>query len=308
MTLIQKWIYALKPASWPKLLVPCLLGQSIGIMHLGQLHIAPMLLGLIYTVFLTAFIVFMNDWADQDTDAIKRSLFPDGCSPKTIPDKILPASSVLKAGIAMGVLAGIVSILGGFLLDKPETGWWGILGILIFYSYSFGPLKLNYRGGGELLEMLGTGFVLPAFNTFLLCGEAFPRESFYILPVFGLLCMGSAIASGFSDEESDRMGGKRTIVTMWGNRLAKIVIRRLVQLAMVCGLLLAMCPQAPVSGVLELIFVLIMLHYATKMRMCEFAVVTNAFAVQGLYKTHLHKLIWYSHIFLSLVFMMHPKA
>ncbi|MEB3327874.1 MAG: hypothetical protein VKQ33_01435 [Candidatus Sericytochromatia bacterium] len=37
------------------------------------------------------FIVPLDDWADARVDRLKREMFPTGCSPKTIPDGVLPA-------------------------------------------------------------------------------------------------------------------------------------------------------------------------------------------------------------------------
>ena len=68
----RRWVYAAKPASWPKLLVPSLLGQGLGVAATGHLDVAALLLGLVFSVFDLLFIVFLNDWGDRDVDRIKR--------------------------------------------------------------------------------------------------------------------------------------------------------------------------------------------------------------------------------------------
>ena len=93
----KRWLYALKVASWPKLLAPMLLGQAIGGVTAGAWSPAATLLGLAHAVALTCAIVLLNDFADRQVDALKRRLFPEGCSAKTIPDGILGAQAVLLA-------------------------------------------------------------------------------------------------------------------------------------------------------------------------------------------------------------------
>ena len=87
-TLGGRWLYAAKPGSWPKLLVPMLLGQAMGVAALGAVRVEAILVGVAFTVLDLLFIVFLNDYFDRRVDAVKREMFPDGCSPKTIPDGI----------------------------------------------------------------------------------------------------------------------------------------------------------------------------------------------------------------------------
>ena len=116
-TLPQRWIYALKPASWPKLLVPMLLGQGLGLAA-GERHAAlgGFAFGLVFTLLDLIFIVLLNDWFDRDVDALKRRMFPQSGSPKTIPDGILPPWHLLCAGLLAAALAALVSLAAGLAL------------------------------------------------------------------------------------------------------------------------------------------------------------------------------------------------
>jgi len=227
----RRWLYALKPASWPKLLVAALLGQGIGVASVGRIDLLGLALGLGFTVLLLSFVVLLNDWGDQEVDAIKRRLYPHDCSPKTIPDDVLDAGSVLMGAVGAGVLALAMAGAAQVLLGRPGLVLAAVGCLLMLPLYTLPPVRLNYRGGGEVLEMLGVGFFLPWINAYLQSGQAMPA-GVVVLPAFTLLALASALASGLADEESDRLGGKRTFTTMFGAAAVRQAVEGLLAGAM----------------------------------------------------------------------------
>ncbi len=219
----RRWLYALKVASWPKLLAPIILGQAIGAVTAGRWDPAASLLSLAFGVSLTCAIVLLNDYGDREIDALKRNLYPEGCSPKTIPDGILGAQSVLLAGIAAAAISLGLAILGEHGLGRPGLLLGALLALGIFLAYSFRPLRANYSGGGEYLEMLGVGVMLPWFSAYLQGGDPAPELAWALLPGFSLLALASAVTSGLADEVSDRLGGKTTIASRYGNAFCRLV-------------------------------------------------------------------------------------
>ncbi|MCX4243517.1 UbiA family prenyltransferase [Paraliomyxa miuraensis] len=215
LPLHRRWFYALKPGGWPKLLVAAALGHGIGIASAGRIDLVALALGAVFTMLHLAFVVLVNDWGDRDVDEIKRRLYPDQCSPKTIPDDVLDERSVLLGGTGAAALALGVAGLAEHLLARPGLLLGGAACLLLLVLYTLPPVRLNYRGGGEVLEMLGAGFFLPWWNAYVQGGQAMPA-GMVVLPSFALLCLASALASGLADEESDRLGGKRTFTTSFG--------------------------------------------------------------------------------------------
>lgn len=215
MSLLARWRFALKPGSWPKLLVSAALGQAIGISATGRVDPVALAFGGVLVVFHLAFVVLINDWGDQEVDAIKRRLMPELCSPKTIADGVLDARSVLLGGIGAGALVLALALSAELWLGRPGLTIGAAICLLLLVAYTLPPVQLNYRGGGEVLEMLGVGFGLPWLMAYLQSGVASPR-GMVVLPAFALMCLASALASGLADEPSDRLGGKKTFATMFG--------------------------------------------------------------------------------------------
>jgi 1,4-dihydroxy-2-naphthoate octaprenyltransferase len=287
----ERWVFAAKPDSWQKLLVPFVLGQAIGLgpaLDAGRgFSIAACASGLAFTVLDLLFIVFLNDWGDREVDAIKRRMFPEASSPKTIPDGILPASSLLLAGLAAGALALGVAGAAELWLGRPGLTVASALALGIFVAYTLPPLRLNYRGGGELLEMLGVGLALPWLNVYQQ-GGAWRAEGLWLLPGFALLSLASAIGSGLADERSDRAGGKRTVVTTIGNPLARKLLELLVVLGALAWLATALVGLPIWVGGTAAITVL---TNAIELRRASPLAVTDAFAAQRAYKACLHRAV-----------------
>ncbi|MEO1172640.1 MAG: prenyltransferase, partial [Myxococcota bacterium] len=188
-----RWRYAAKPNSWPKLLVPMLLGQSLGAYLAGRIDPRALAFGVLFVVADLLYIVFLNDWADERVDRIKREMFPDGCSPKTIPDDILPARALLGAGIGAGALGLVIAWTFGHWLDRPWLFAGAAAALAVFWAYTLPPLRLNYRGGGEVLEALGVGFVLPWLNAYAQSG-VLGGAGYAVLAPFVVLSLSSAVA------------------------------------------------------------------------------------------------------------------
>src|SRR5687768_15439269 len=118
LPLPRRFVYAVKPASWPKLLVPAVIGQVLGVLSSGTWSWGGAAVGLCFTAALLVHVVLLNDWFDARVDAIKRQMFPDVGAPKTIPDAILHPQTVLLAGLGAGLCAASLALCGELLVER----------------------------------------------------------------------------------------------------------------------------------------------------------------------------------------------
>jgi 1,4-dihydroxy-2-naphthoate octaprenyltransferase len=296
-TTFQKWIFASKIMSWPKLLVAYILGISLGIHKNQEYPLLMVGLGFLFTIFLLLYIVFLNDYADREIDTLKRKLFPKE-SLKTIPDAILPAHHLLRAGLVFFILGITVNAIIGFIISSWISLLIGIGCFVFFFIYSFPPIRLNYRGGGEILEGFGVGLVLPFYNYFILTQDFTDTLYLPILVFYILLSLGSALASGLSDEVSDKQGGKITFVTIFGNSFTRMGIFILVGLAVIVLAFLPFFYDLFRYWTIGLVL-LFLLFNLNRMNRVSPRAVTNAFSEQKLFKKYLHNGIWGSILILS---------
>lgn len=301
-TTSQRWRFALKPASWPKLLVPFLLGQAIGIDATGRFSWVGFALALAFTTADAVFVVMLNDFGDREVDAIKRRMFPS-TSPKTIADGILPAHVLLFAGAIAGAVALVISLVA-VLAERPLAIVAVPIALMIFVAYTLPPIRLNYRGGGELLEAAGVGVVLPWLSAYLQSGRAW-MPAMDVLPGLALLALASAVASGLSDERSDREGGKRTVVTTVGNALARKLVLACAALGPVAWGLAALVPTGTPTLTLALAALAQLLAWPALASLSKGAV-TDAFEAQSRFKQALHRASWESVLGIAFLLAIGP--
>jgi 4-hydroxybenzoate polyprenyltransferase len=301
-TQAQRWLFALKPASWPKLLVPAFFGAAIGGVARGSAPLGALLLVVVFTVAQAIYIVFLNDVADEDVDRLKRRMFPKAGSPKVLPDGILDRGMLLIAGTVAGTYAFVVSLGGALVLGRPALVLGAILALGLFAAYSLPPIRLNYRGGGEVLEALGVGVVLPWYAAYAVSGEVLPAGT-TLLPGLTALALGSAVASGLSDEDSDRRGGKRTVVSLLGNRLG----RRATQAMLVLGALLWWVPalRGQVAWQPVLVGSLVVLGYLPMVSRLSAPATSRAFKAIAEYKGAVNSAIRDASLVLGVGLLVH---
>lgn len=291
-SLPRRFLYAVKPASWPKLLVPAAVGQALGGLSAGTWSWSGAAIGLAFTTALLVHVVLLNDWFDVRVDAIKRQMFPDAGAPKTIPDAILHPQSVLLAGLGAGLCAASLALCGEILVERPGLTLAGLGCIGLLLAYSAPPIRFNDRGFGELLEALGVGAVLPWLNAYLQSGQLLPVNLVLVLPGLTMLALASAIASGLADEESDLAGGKSTFTTQFGNAEARRAAEYSLLGGALCWAIVArlaphsLHPFAVTAGLAAIVW-----HMRTVMSTSPRAT-TNAFAEISRYKGALHRAVW----------------
>jgi 1,4-dihydroxy-2-naphthoate octaprenyltransferase len=123
--------------------------------------------------------------------------------------------SVLRVAwvcLLVGVLAGLLLVV---VTQSLLLLVFGIAGFVLAWSYSSPPLKLSYRGIGELSTFLAFGPIMTVGAT-LAFGMRGLVESFLASLILGFLAAAISYSRYFPNEAEDRAKGKRTPVTILG--------------------------------------------------------------------------------------------
>jgi 1,4-dihydroxy-2-naphthoate polyprenyltransferase len=223
MRKITAWLQASRLSSQSYIFFPLLLGQAIHYAQTGHFSWAVFLLLHLYGLFLQLFIVYANDRADIETDSLNTTFTIFSGGSRTLVDGLITVqenSAAVHTVIGLNAAVGIaLTAFFQLTLAMPLIA----LSLGLLWLYSFPPVRLSYRGGGELLQMLGVGMILPAFGYYGQAGSlaAFPRHLLaFILPC-QLAC---AMATALPDEPSDRASCKRTTPVLLGSAVVKRTI------------------------------------------------------------------------------------
>lgn len=190
--------------------------------------------GLAALLFVALSIHYVNEYADYQTDALtRRTPFSGGSG--VLPSGDVPRILALQAGwltlifgaiiAIMSAAAGILTINALLLLLVGAFGGW---------MYSLPPLKLAWRGWGEVDNALLGGMVLPLYGYTVQTERIDGWVMVACLP-FTLLVFINLLATTWADREADALAGKYTLAT-W----LRVVSLRLIYsiAALLCFMLL----------------------------------------------------------------------
>lgn len=249
---VRAWIRAARPLAHANIAPPLLLGQALAVAQGAALDWLLFALAHGFGALDHLVIVFTNDVADREGDALHSAptIFSGGS--RVLQEKLLRPSQLV--GAALAAAAAMVALSGvGVWLGRPLLPLFAVAALGLLAAYSLPPLRLSYRGHGEILQGLGVGLVLPLLGFYLQAGslaEA-PWALFAPLVVFGFA---SNILTALPDVEADRAAEKRS----WPVRRGEAKARRDAIVLLLVGLVLArqLAPALPAWWlVLPLVFV-----------------------------------------------------
>ena len=286
------WVQAARPLAQINIAVPLVLGQALAFAALGRFSPGMMIVAAYFGALAQLVIVFANDFADRETDANNTTYARMSGGSRVLPEgKLAPAQvrgAALGAALALAIFSGVVALAG-----RPWTPVFAGATALLVCAYNHPPLRLAYRGYGELVQGLGTGVVLPLAGYYLQAGTL---TGFHWPALIALVLLGYTgnMLSALPDEPSDRRAGKRTYAVRRGAWLARRHALELTAMAAAMrGWVIAGLPtwgawaiEAPVLGVTALAVPLLGSADAENRAACERFVLLTAGA------GHLLVLLW----------------
>jgi 1,4-dihydroxy-2-naphthoate octaprenyltransferase len=262
------WLKAARPISFGQSVMPYILGALLGLsavidlgIHNISLGIFVGILGVIGVILAHAGMNLIDDYFDMKKGAVtqREELLEGGFRARLGKCAYLKDGSVnlddLKRvaifflGLALAISAVIFALRGWEVLIF--AGVTLVLGI----SYAGPPLRLSYRGFGELVIAFIFGPVLVTAASFLVSGQITALALFCSVPI-GLLVANIVNIHAVMDYGPDVAANRKTLPIIMGSERAGVITSVsfviVAQLSILLGILL---------GVLPLAALLIMLTY-----------------------------------------------
>jgi 1,4-dihydroxy-2-naphthoate octaprenyltransferase len=193
-------------------------------------------------VMMQAVVLYLNDYADQHTDAINSTYFLSGGS-RVLVNRLLEPHHLLLGCGTLTAAALLLLNTAASVLQWQAQQTWTVLSVAALccstgYLYSMPPFRLSFRGYGELCQAIALGVCLPIFG-FTMHGGAlsdYPWSTPLVLcPVF----YAANANTGLPDVPSDRISGRLTLAVRSGETATRVTVALLPALAFTLGTLIA---------------------------------------------------------------------
>lgn len=208
---MRSWIQASRPLAQINIAVPLVLGQVAAWHVTGRFAWTWLAAALLWGSLDHLFVVFANDFADHEADSGRRTLLSGGSG--VIPDgKLSPQQVKNAARLAASLL--LLYSCGLAFAGRSLTPLYGLAALVLMWLYSFDPVRLSYRGGGELLQGIGVGVGLPSLGYYLQTEIAFAPG--WVMGPAALLGVCSNVLTALPDIEDDVAAQKQTWPVRYG--------------------------------------------------------------------------------------------
>ncbi len=198
-------------------------GALFAVLTGAELEINKFLLGYLILFLGHLSVSYSNDYFDFEADKLGEKTTVSGGSGILQMDPSLRQSSKL---IAISLI--FISILLGFIFTVNYNYHLIFLGYVIFgnllgWFYTAPPIRLSYRGLGEISTMIAIGFVVPGMGYYVMKGLI---DTNYLLFTIPLLMYGIyfILSVEIPDMETDALSGKKSFVTKNGRKLSLKII------------------------------------------------------------------------------------
>lgn len=253
---LDSWLKIARFQFYPMTWLAYTVGALCSFKILDSFDLTTYALGYVALFLIEFATVVSNEYYDYETDKINKnySQFTGG-SRMIVEGKI----TFNQAKNAILLALAIVFLLGIILTLKYNIYTFFILsaGVLLGLAYTVPPLKLSYRGLGEIdvgithsFYIVLAGFLLqsPTLNSIL--------PWLVSIPLFFAI-FGAIILAGFPDYESDKEIGKKTLTVMLGKRNASRVSVVSVLISMIISIFIL---YSEILGFASIIFLIVIMH------------------------------------------------
>jgi 1,4-dihydroxy-2-naphthoate octaprenyltransferase len=208
-------------ASRPKFLTasaaPVLVGSALGYAAAGAFSPVLFILALLAIMALHAGANMANDYFDHlsGNDWANQNPTPFSGGSRYIQKGILSPKSVLLASLLALIVASVFGLLIVFLTQSLFILALGIAGLLGGFFYTAPPVRLGYRGVGEVVIAFLFG-LLPVYGAYYLQTEQI--DTLPLLPgaIVGILIFLVIFVNEFADRLADGAVQKKTLVVLFG--------------------------------------------------------------------------------------------
>lgn len=217
---LKLWIRAMRAGFFQAVIIPAFLGTAVAWYETGVFFPGYFLLAVVGVVCVLAGTNLANDYFDHKSQAddINREVTPFSGGSRVIQEGLISPAKIYRASL---IFFGLASLIGLYLIYVRGLVILiiGILGILSGYFYTASPIRIGYRGWGELIVGLNCG-PLVVLGAYYIQAQALSLGALLVSIPVGLLITAVLYINQFPDYIPDKLSQKGTLVVRMGRERA----------------------------------------------------------------------------------------
>lgn len=225
------WIKAARLPFLTATIIPVILGTVIAWSETGRFSIVNFILAVTGISFLHTGTNLMNDYFDHRTgnDLSNKNYTPFNGGSRVIQDGLIRPKGILLFSLACFVIGSIIGLWINYSLKTNVVLFMGIIGVFLGIFYTALPLKIGYRGLGEIIVGFCFG-PLVVTGAYYVQAMRFSWTAFWASIPVGILVALILFINEFPDYEADKTVHKNTFVVLFGKEKAIILFNILLWL------------------------------------------------------------------------------
>ena len=228
MNKIKFWVTNARPISLPQSMLPALTAVALSI-GAGSFSVIAAIASVLGVVFLHFGMNLLDDWYDYRVGSAeaRQAVANEGFRGRMVKYPYLTSGEATPQQLLKAVLCfmGLAALMGVIVMCM--RGWmvlgWMAAGLLIGVSYSGWPLKLGFRGLGELVIFLMFGPLMMTGVYYAITGTVDLKITWLSIAV-GLLVTNIVYSHSVLDAIPDQKMGKKTMAHLMGGPKGQIAL------------------------------------------------------------------------------------
>ena len=217
---IISWLNLIRLGAAARGLLPFFLGTIVAWSTGFVINIPVFFFSSVAILFIMIATFLVNEYFDYETDTLNNSFHRLSGGSRILVLNLVPRKQALYTAFGLFGLAGVIGLILYFGFDTgPLTIPLGALAILAGYFYTARPLKLAYRGIGELAILFTCGWLATILGYYLQTGEITQMVTLISIPgsisIFLLI-----LINEIPDMQSDLLSNKKNLAVILGKRNA----------------------------------------------------------------------------------------
>ncbi len=211
------FFFAARPQYLSASISPVLVATALAYSIYGSFNFLLFLLAALAIMFFHAGANIANDYFDHTSrnDWLNKNPTPFSGGSQFIQRGLLTPKQTLITAIITFAIGTIIGLAIVYLTKSSFIFILGLIGLFGAFFYTASPLRLGYRGIGEILIMFLFGF-LPAAGAYYLQTNKIDFIIFWPAAIVGILIFLVILINEIPDLPADSQVGKKTLVVIFG--------------------------------------------------------------------------------------------